>query len=67
MMMLFRCSSRCKTAFNDLMSCLNMANAVLMCKIGVKYKYSSAAVCAYTCFFFFFGNEQGVSLLDHVL
>ena len=37
---------------------------MLMCEICVKYQYASPAVCAYA-HVFFFGNEQGVRLLEH--
>ena len=51
MVMLFKCLNYCKVVSGHLRLSFNAANAVLMCRIGVKYKYNTRAVCAYACVF----------------
>ena len=66
MVMSFKNSNGLKVVFDHLRFSFNASNAVLMCRIGVKYQYTFQAVCAYACFFFFFKKYRGVRLLLHV-
>ena len=52
MMVSFKCPNRCKAVFDHLMLSFYAVDMVLMCKIGVKCKYASPAMCATAHLFF---------------
>ena len=45
--MSFKCSNHCKIVFDHLWLSFDVANTVLLCKIGIKWQFASRAVCAY--------------------
>ena len=59
----FKCQNHCKIFLSLFKVNLNVANMVLMCKIGVKYHHSSQGAAV---MHLFWGNNQGVHLLEHV-
>ena len=56
----FMCSIRCKIVFDHLRLSLNAVNVVLIGKFGIKYQYSSRAVCAYEHVFW---KQPGCALI----
>ena len=51
MVMSFKYSNCLKVVFDHLRFSFNASNAVLMCRISVKYQYTIQAVCAYAYVF----------------
>ena len=57
MVMSFKYTNCLKVVFDHLRFSLNASNAVLLCRISVKYQYSIRAVCAYA---YVFSEKTGV-------
>ena len=60
MVMSFKYSNCWKVVFDHLRLSFNASNAVLMCRIGVKYLYTIRAVCAYA---YVFRKRPGCALI----
>ena len=64
LVMSFKYTNCLKVVFDHLRFSFNASNAVLMCRISVKYQYTIRVVCAHA--YGFSEKDRGVRLLEHV-